>query len=202
MQGVLLTLPLAFALWCFTFAVPAGNFWLKLCSSALVLSLTALRLAGRERKTLFPFKARHLWVGILSALVLYAIFWLGSALSSMLFPFAPREISSIYSSKVQLSPALIGLLLLFIMGPAEEIYWRGFVQRNLTRRLGPVKGVLITAVIYSLVHLAALNFMLLVAAGVCGLYWGWIYQREQSLVPVILSHSVWDVLIFVLFPVR
>jgi membrane protease YdiL (CAAX protease family) len=42
--------------------------------------------------------------------------------------------------------------------------------------------------------------MLLVAAGVCGLFWGLLYWREQNLIPVIISHSLWDVMIFVLFP--
>ena len=58
----------------------------------------------------------------------------------------------------------------------------------------------LTTVVYSLVHIVAFNVMLLVAAAVCGLFWGWLYQREQSLIPVILSHSIWDVIIFVVFP--
>jgi hypothetical protein len=44
--------------------------------------------------------------------------------------------------------------------------------------------------------------MLLVAAAVCGFFWGWLYQREQSLIPVIVSHSIWDVLVFILFPLN
>ena len=48
--------------------------------------------------------------------------------------------------------------------------------------------------------MVALNFMLLVAAAICGLFWGLIYQRERSLVPVIISHSLWDLIIFVLYP--
>ena len=86
------------------------------------------------------------------------------------------------------------------MGPAEEIYWHGFVQRTFSRRFGAVAGVLLTAIIYAAVHVVALNGMLVIAAAVCGLFWGWLYQREQSLVPVIFSHSLWDVLVFVLFP--
>jgi hypothetical protein len=86
------------------------------------------------------------------------------------------------------------------MGPAEEIYWHGFVQRSLSQQYGSWKGLFLTTAIYSLVHIFALNFMLLVAAAVCGFFWGWLYQREQSLIPVILSHSIWDVIIFVIFP--
>ncbi len=197
---VLWTLPLAFLLWAFAFAVPVGNFWLKLTLSASILAILGMRASHHEHRALFRFRRRHLWLGPLSAVVLYGIFWLGKEGSTLLLPFASKQISNVYLSKAQLDPRMIGLLLFFVMGPAEEIYWHGFVQRVLGGRLGPPAGLLLTSAVYSLVHVFALNVMLLVAAAVCGLFWGWLYQREQSLIPVILSHSIWDVLIFVIFP--
>ncbi len=194
------TLPLAFALWFFTFALPWGNFWFKLTLSASVLAILGLRHSRDHWKTLFHFKMRYLWLGPLSAILLYGIFWLGKEMSTILFPFAPREISTVYFNKAQLNLTAIGLLLFFIMGPAEEIYWHGFVQRSFSERFGSTRGLLLTTAIYALIHIFAFNFMLLVAASVCGLFWGWLYQREQNLIPVILSHSLWDVLIFVIFP--
>ena len=125
---------------------------------------------------------------------------MGKEFSTLLFPFASKQISNVYFNKAQLDVRAIGFLLFFIMGPAEEIYWHGFVQRIFGERFGPLAGIVLTTVVYSLVHVVALNLMLLVAASVCGLFWGWLYQREQSLIPVILSHSIWDVIIFVIFP--
>ena len=75
-----------------------------------------------------------------------------------------------------------------------------FCAEIISQQFGSWKGLFLTTAIYSLVHVFALNFMLLVAAAVCGFFWGWLYQREQSLIPVILSHSIWDVIIFVIFP--
>jgi membrane protease YdiL (CAAX protease family) len=200
LRSALWTLPVAFGLWFLTFAVPVGNFWIKLCISASILATTGLILSRGGWKSLFRFKRRHLWLGPGSALVLYGIFWLGNEVSSALFPFASKEISSIYFNKTQLPSIVIGLLLVFVMGPAEEIYWHGFIQRTISHRYGAIAGVLLTTVIYAVVHVVALNFMLFVAAVVCGLFWGVLYQREQSLIPVIISHSLWDVIIFVLFP--
>jgi len=200
LRPVVWTLPLAFVLWFFTFSVSIGNFWYKLTISASLLAVLGLTRSRDDWKTLFHFKRRYLWLGPLSAILLYGIFWSGKELSTILFPFASREISTVYFNKAQLNLTAIGLLLFFIMGPAEEIYWHGFVQRSLSKHFGPMRGLFLTTVIYGLVHIFALNFMLLVAASVCGLFWGWLYQREQSLIPVILSHSIWDVLIFVIFP--
>ena len=197
---VLWTLPLAFILWFITFAIPPGNFWLKLTCSASLLATLGLRSSRKDWRALFHFKPRYLWLGPLSAILLYGIFWLGKECSTFLFPFASKQISNVYLNKAQLDVRAIGFLLFFIMGPAEEIYWHGFVQRSLCQQLGSWKGLFLTTAIYSLVHIFALNFILLVAAAVCGFFWGWLYQREQSLIPVILSHSIWDVIIFVIFP--
>jgi len=197
---VYISLAAAFVLWFFTFAYPAGNFWLKLTFSASLLAAVGLIAGGREMKALFAVKARHLWVGVGSALVLYGIFWAGNALATLLFPFAPGQIASVYATRSQLDAVLIGFALVLVMGPAEEIYWHGFVQRRLVGRYGPVTGVLATAAVYALVHAVSLNPMLVLAAGVCGLYWGILYQREQNLIALIVSHSLWDLLIFVLFP--
>lgn len=200
LRSVYLSIAAAFVLWFFIFASPVGNFWIKLILSASLLAAVGLISSRREMKALFAFRIRHLWVGIVSALILYGIFWIGKEAAIFLFSFAPGEIASVYATKTQLDTALIGLFLLFLMGPAEEIYWHGFVQRRLVGRYGATVGVLGTAVVYALVHAVSLNPMLILAAGVCGLFWGLLFQREQNLIPVILSHSLWDVLIFVLFP--
>jgi membrane protease YdiL (CAAX protease family) len=200
LRSVYLSIVAAFVLWFFIFAYPAGNFWIKLIGSASLLAAIGLISGRRELKALFAFKIRHLWVGIGSALVLYGIFWIGKEAANLLFAFAPGQIASVYATKSQLDAVLIGLLLLLLMGPAEEIFWHGFVQRRLVEGYGAPTGILGTAIIYALVHAVSLNPMLILAAGVCGLYWGLLYQREQNLIPLIISHSLWDVLIFVLFP--
>ncbi len=200
LRSVYLSIAAAFVLWFFIFAYPVGNFWIKLILSASLLAAVGLIFSRRQMKALFTFKIRHLWVGIVSALALYGIFWVGKEAANFLFSFAPGQIASVYATRTQLDTALIGLFLLFLMGPAEEIYWHGFVQRRLVDRYGANIGVLGTALIYALVHAVSLNPMLILAAGVCGLFWGLLYQYEQNLIPVIISHSLWDVLIFVLFP--
>jgi uncharacterized protein len=202
LRTVYATIPLAFAFWFFIFAWPVGNFWLKLTGSASLLAAIGLVYSRNVFKTLFEFKIRHLWVGILSALLLYGIFWIGNLAADILFSFASGQIESVYSSKAQLDAFWIALLLLFVIGPAEEIYWHGLVQRRLTGRYGATVGVLATAMVYALVHVVSMNFMLVAAAGVCGLYWGILFQREKKLIPLIISHALWDLMVFVLLPMK
>ncbi|MFN3270639.1 MAG: lysostaphin resistance A-like protein, partial [Candidatus Kapaibacteriota bacterium] len=95
------------------------------------------------------------------------------------------------------------LLLLFVIGPAEEIFWRGFIFTKLNEiRNKPYVNLFWATLLYTFVHIWALNLMLLIAAFVCGLFWGYLFLRNKSLVPVIISHSLWDFAVFVLFPLN
>ena len=96
---------------------------------------------------------------------------------------------------------MVGLLLLLIIGPAEELFWRGFVQCSLSARWGADAAFAVTLVLYTVIHVWAFNVMLLLAALVVGGCWGLLYRlRPQALPALIVSHAVWDVCAFVLFP--
>ena len=97
---------------------------------------------------------------------------------------------------------VIALLLFFITGPAEELYWRGYLQKNLMVRFGRWQGWLLATVIYAAVHIWSFNFMLIGAAFVAGAFWGAMYLHLKNLAPVIISHSVWSMVIFAVFPIH
>lgn len=198
--AVVLTLPLAFALWYGTFALDQGNFWLKMSISTSLLGSISLLVMGPARKQLLAFQAGHLWLGIASAALLYVIFWVGRWFLTGLLSFASAEINSLYARREGTSLWLIAPLLLLVTGPFEELYWRGLLQRVLMRHIGPLTGLLLAAATYALVHLWTLNTSLVLAAFTAGLIWGWIYLGGRSLVPVMISHALWGVLIFVLLP--
>ena len=107
----------------------------------------------------------------------------------------------IYGMKDGMSPLTLSLLLLCVIGPAEEIFWRGFIQRSLSARYSPTLAFIVTTAIYTLVHLPSGNFMLIMAALVCGIAWGGLYWLWPNRLPsIIISHAVWDAAAFVWFP--
>lgn len=193
------TLFSASGLWYLMFVIKPFNFWIEMSQSILLLALMAF-LADRDIFCFGKIKSRHVLIAIVSAIVLYGIFYAGNIISGYLLPFKDAQVASIYSNKSNVNLKAIGLLLFLIIGPGEEIYWRGFVQNTLSMRLGENKGYLLSVLLYAAVHIVTGNFMLVIAALVCGLFWGWIYKKEKSLVPVIVSHAIWDLTIFILFP--
>ena len=89
-----------------------------------------------------------------------------------------------------------------LIGPAEEIFWRGYVQRTLSQKLGANKGFIVATAIYTLVHIGSLNFMLIMAAMVCGIAWGLLYRlMPERFTAITLSHALWDAAVFVIFPI-
>ena len=194
------TIILAVVLWFVTFFLPWGSFWIKISLSAAFLAVISHHIQTDDRER-FYFDRKAVLIGLTSAAILYFIFWAGKAVSTALFPFAEQQIGSIYGRGAGTSRWSIVLLLFFITGPCEEIFWRGYLQRQLMKRLGGWQGWLLATAVYAGVHLWSFNFMLIGAAAVAGAFWGALYWRLGRLAPVIVSHSIWSMVIFAVFPI-
>lgn len=149
----------------------------------------------------FQWNWQSIGIGLLAAVVLWVVFYFGEFFSSLLFGFAREQVDGIYAMKENQNKLWIALGLFFIMGPAEEIFWRGYVQQKFIDKYGEWKGLIFATLIYALVHIWSFNFMLVMSALVCGVFWGVMYRYNKNLVPLIISHAVWDVMVFILLPI-
>ena len=165
-----------------------------------MLAAVSLRFQPDIRKRL-GLDSKALFIGLGCAVLLYLIFWVGKAISTQLLPFAGDQINAIYGKGHGTRLWVVALLLFFVTGPAEEIYWRGFLQHQLMHHFGGWQGWLLCTALYAGLHVWALNFMLIGAAAVAGAFWGAMYWRLGRLAPIIISHSVWSTVIFALSPV-
>jgi membrane protease YdiL (CAAX protease family) len=185
-----------------TFACPCGNFWVKITTTVCILCAGSFYAAG------FPVKRvqhllREVLIGVGAAALLYGIFWLGDFLAASVFGFAPKQVESIYAIKQLGHPWLVAMVLVFITSPGEELFWRGYVLREAVTRWGALRGFLVGSGIYAAVHIPSCNFMLVMAAWVAGLFWCALYQwRKGDLIACIVSHALWTVSVFLLFPIR
>lgn len=192
-------LSLAFIFWYLIFGIQLFNFWISMAIAATILASLSIFFKGSpvSGKDLNIYS---LIVGLAAAIILYLLFLVGNILSQWMFSFAEGQITSIYQIRFQGQTILIALVLLFITSPAEEIFWRGFIQKWAMEEFGGVKGWLLSSVFYAGVHITSGNFMLVMAALVAGLFWGLLYWKTKNLVPCIISHSIWTVGIFLIFP--
>lgn len=173
-------------------------FWYMFTATMLILISYSILNERAEEKT--PL-IKNSFYGILSGIVIFVLFWAGNFIINLFdLPFS-NEVSKLYRN---FSPTTIWhyLVLLLIIVPGEEIFWRGFVQRRLSRQLGITVSIIISTILYASVQMYSGYTIHIFAAIVAGLFWGTIYARKKSLPLVIVSHFIFDLCLFILFPFR
>lgn len=204
MKKIMILILLAFLLWTVMFSpwtAPFVPFWWMMTFSAFTLTVLSSIVSPGWWKCV-RWSVSNLLFGIVIAVVLWCVFWVGDKASTCLFDFARPQVNLIYGMKEGESPWLLSCLLLFLIGPAEEIFWRGYVQETFSKKFSPNTGFILATACYTLVHIASFNFMLIMASMVCGLAWGLLYRLfPQRFSAIILSHALWDAAVFVWFPI-
>lgn len=93
---------------------------------------------------------------------------------------------------------LLYWFMVLINGPAEELYWRGFVHREMAERQPRGKTLLLIAACYASYHgvtvyllvgdlIVALLFLAAILAA--GFGWGWLREKTGSVWPALLGHA-------------
>ena len=75
------------------------------------------------------------------------------------------------------------MIFTFLISPInEEIFFRGF--------LVPRAGIIISAVLFAIVHISYISVSEIAAALFFGLLAGYVYKKTQSLYPSIIAHMI------------
>jgi membrane protease YdiL (CAAX protease family) len=138
--------------------------------------------------------------GLASAAALYGIFQAGDRIARRIMSSGAAEIAAIYELRTLAPQPAIAAALALVIGPGEELFWRGIVQHGLQRWLGRWGAAALATTIYGGVHLVSENLTLTGAAATAGAFWGALYASTQRLPPLIVSHVAWDIWIFLVAP--
>lgn len=188
----------AYAAFGLTFRGPREAFWRRMTLTGAGLGTLAL-VAEPALRRLRPTRSA-LAGGAASAAVLYGVFRVGDVLARRIMPAGGEEISDIYRLR-SLEPAVqIAARLALVIGPAEELFWRGLVQGRLRRRYGDAAGTALASAVYGGAHLVTGNATLIGAATVAGSYWGLLSTAGASMESLITSHLLWDIVTFLVAP--
>lgn len=185
--------------WRTVFAQHGRGFWLAMAAvtAALGVLALALRAPGAWAWRLGP--SQFAWAAV-TAVALYGLFYVGDRVLLALAPSVPASGASVYTRAHGVSRLALTGVLLLVIGPGEELYWRGLVQWNLQHLLPAWGAVLGAAVLYAAVHLVTRSPALVLAALLGGLYWGGMYALTGNLPTVMLSHALWDCLALLWLP--
>jgi membrane protease YdiL (CAAX protease family) len=194
------SLAVGYASFASTFLGPKERFWQRMTGTGLLLGTAALA-ADADLRAARP-KPKDLAAGAAIAAALYAVFTVGDKAARVIMPSGAADIGEVYALRTLRPKGEIAARLATIIGPAEELYWRGLLQSELTRRYGPVKGAVAATAAYSGVHLCTRNPTLIGAATVAGGGWSALRAAGVSMPALVVSHIVWDIWIFLVQPTQ
>jgi membrane protease YdiL (CAAX protease family) len=180
----------AFAAFGLTFRGPRARFWDRMTATGLVLGGLALATDRDARRV--RIGPGEIALGLASAAGLYGIFRVGDTLAREVMPRGDAEIGDIYALRALRPKEELAARLGLVIGPAEELFWRGFVQGR--------AGYLTAAALYGGAHVVTENATLIGAATIAGAYWGLLRAVGMPLGALVVSHVAWDVWIFLVAP--
>jgi membrane protease YdiL (CAAX protease family) len=189
----LVGLAVAAVAWGLLFALGREGFWPRAAAAGATIGAYGLVVRRGDLGDLFRPTVADVALGVVSAILLWVVFWVGDRLVARVLPSLSREVDDLYAVRGEATVRLMPLVLA-VIGPAEEIFWRGLVQAR--------AGIAVALVAYALVHVWERKPILLVAAVVGGAAWGGLFAWTGTLVAPIVSHLLWDLAIIVWFPTR
>ncbi|MDH3727647.1 MAG: CPBP family intramembrane metalloprotease [Myxococcales bacterium] len=178
------------------------NIWIGTGAAALV-SLFVLWVGARSsvsfglRRSTVASVAAGTLVGIAMSVATWCLY----PLSITVFPPLQGEVETLYALLRQPPGPIRAFPLLLLVVLAEELVWRGLAIDLFSKRFGPLRAVLISALLYVLPQVALGSPLLMIVALLCGLLWGTLRVRFGCLAAPFIAHLVWDLLVFVLYPV-
>jgi len=179
------------------------------------LGLLGFTSKGMNKKGIL----KEIIIGLVFAIVGISLVAAVSFLTEIILEFIfgieiVREVSStttdvefIISSADLLSLIFLSIVMILIIGTSEEILFRGFMQKGLMRSLGNKWGILITAFVFSMIHILGIFLMVLdspllliisfflsfIPYFSISLMLGLIYfWRNENLIAVIITHGVYN----------
>jgi membrane protease YdiL (CAAX protease family) len=172
------------------FRGPRERFWDRMTITGAVLGAFALAADRDARRA--RIRPADVALGLASAAGLYALFRLGDTVARQVMPRGNEDIGDIYALRSLRPRGELAARLAFAIGPAEELFWRGFVQ--------PRAGYLAGTALYGGAHVITENWTLVAAATIAGAYWGLLRAVGLPLGALVVSHVTWDIWIFLVAP--
>ncbi|MFW9991092.1 MAG: type II CAAX prenyl endopeptidase Rce1 family protein [Candidatus Odinarchaeota archaeon] len=180
------------------------SFWLKFCFMNLVLAVLALILDGNRiltkiRKGITEWK-QTFWRSGIWAFMIYFSLWAVHFYGLVMILTYLDQLDEIYRL---LAPEnrLFLLISSAIIGPCEEIFWRGYFQQKMEDVQGnPSSALLTSSLLYAFVFISKGNLILFTGLFLAGLIMGFLYKKYRVIIDSALCHGFLYILVLVVFP--
>jgi membrane protease YdiL (CAAX protease family) len=158
---------------------------------AVAFTLWRLRSAGANRREIGVGRSRlpgDVWAGFAGWAMLSPVVALLGVLSHRLLEdrvgLPPNPVLPLMSRPDPLVRGLLVFMAVAVAPVLEEFFFRGVLFSALRRRIGPVRGSLLTGIAFASLHPVVDWLPILgLSTGLC-----WLRHRRDSLVPAVVAH--------------
>lgn len=177
------------------------NVWLGTGLAGAFSILLMARLSRASLTEHWNTSSPPVLMGLVVGVAMAAATWLLYPISIDLVPSIAVEVPKLYALLRQPPGPVWAFPVLVLVVTAEELVWRGLAIDVFVRHSNASAAVLLAALLYTLPQVAFRSPLLVVVAFLCGVVWGALRVRTNGLLAPLLAHLIWDLLVFVLFPV-
>jgi len=172
------------------FMIPIKYWYLAVSIPLYIAAFIIMRTLGYSFKSLLG-KRKDLF------------FHLGIGSTGLIFGVV--EYSILHTTPIIDSPTLPNLVVgAFVMtvgtGIMEELVFRGILQKAAEKSLGKLGGLLFAAIIFTMMHIGWQSLIDLFFVFTVGSFWGYIFQKRSSILGTSISHSLTNILLFLILP--
>jgi membrane protease YdiL (CAAX protease family) len=128
---------------------------------------------------------------------------LAIASTGILLGFVEYEVLGVKPLISTFDPIMIlfaSIILLISTGFAEELLFRGILQRNAEKIAGKVFGLLYTSLLFTSLHIGWHSFIDLAFVFGVAMFYGYMFQKTRSLFGITLSPGLSNTVLFLIMP--
>lgn len=95
---------------------------------------------------------------------------------------------------------IASIIIIISTGLAEELFFRGILQRNAEKLLGNVFGLLYASLLFTFLHIGWNSSLDMIFVFVVALFYGFVFQKTRSIVGITVSHGLSNIILFIIMP--
>ncbi len=164
--------------------------------SMLILILTAYLfdrgLVSRDRVFKLDFITLK-WIPLIifTAVIFFMLYYITNTLRDITL------IGDLFKKGGDISKAEFYIFMIFVIPTIDEIFFRGYLQYHLMNRIGIKAAYIVASLIYTLYFIFTQNIWIMLFFLILGLYMGYIFLKNKSIILNITLHALLMFLIFI-----
>ena len=180
-----------------------ANAYYPLINGIIEITLISLFLIKAQGRNSFSLSRTHLKYYIIAILIGFSQPLIVSILNSI-YDLTNYITWADISKRYFINRLTINSISFVLLIPiSEELFFRNYIQEGLQKNYNPFIAILVTSILFSLLHLKILNLVfndgvlntyLAFSTFFGGLMTGTIYYFSKSILPAIILHCIWNLL--------